>query len=285
MNTRVRLWVLISAPALMLLVFFVLPMLNMGSFSLRQGSFGAARHIWTFEHYREFAENTSFQRLLVRSTWWALLTAVLTVLLAYPLAYYLAFRAGPRRVTLLMLLLVPAWTSFLLRILAWKLLLGSEGLFSAALQALGLMDEPRPVLLYTPAAVIVTLIYSWLPFVAMPIFAALDRMDRSLLEAAADLGCAPWKAFLRVTLPLSMPGVAAGFLFVFIPTLGEWVTPALVGGVDGVMYGNIIQDQFARALNRPLGSLMSVVMLVVMLVLLGGAAWVARLLHIDLGVE
>ena len=151
------------------------------------------------------------------------------------------------------------------------------------LQSVGLMSEPRPLLLYTSAAVVVALVYSWLPFVALPIFAALERIDRRLLEAASDLGCAPWQAFLRVTLPLSLPGVVAGFFFVFIPTLGEWVTPALVGGVDGIMYGNIIQDQFARALNWPMGSLMSLVMLGAMLLLLGGFALAARLLRVDLG--
>lgn len=284
MNTRGRLLVLIGPPALLLLLFFVLPMINMGSFSLRQGSFGAARQVWTFEHYRVFWHNWAFQRLLLTSTWLALLTSVLTVLLAYPVAYHLAFKVGGQRMTLMMMLLVPAWTSFLLRILAWKLILGSEGLFSVALQALGLMKEPRPLLLYTPTAVLVALVYSWLPFVALPIFAALQRIDVRLLEAAADLGCPPWQAFMRVTLPLSVPGVVAGFFFVFIPTLGEWVTPALVGGVDGVMYGNIIQDQFARALNWPMGSLMSLVMLAAMLLLLGVMAGLARLLHIDVEV-
>ncbi len=282
-KTRLRLLVLLGPPALMLLVCFVLPMVNMGLVSFRQGSFGAERNIWTLEHYRAFAANADFHRLLLHSTWIALLTAVVTVLLAYPVAYYLAFHAGRRRTTLLMLLLVPAWTSFLLRILAWKLILGSEGLLSVALQALGVLHEPRPLLLYTSTAVVVALVYSWLPFVAMPIYSTLDRLDQRLLEAASDLGCTPSKAFLRVTLPLSIPGVVSGFFYVFIPTLGEWVTPALVGGVDGVMYGNIIQDQFGRALNWPMGSLMSLVMLVAVLLLLGVFAWVARALHIDLG--
>lgn len=127
MNTRGRLWVLIGPPAIVLLAFFVLPMINMGSFSLRQGSFGAARQLWTIEHYRAFAANEAFQRLLLRSTWLALATSLLTVILAYPVAYHLAFKAGGRRMTLMMLLLVPAWTSFLLRILAWKLILGPRG--------------------------------------------------------------------------------------------------------------------------------------------------------------
>ena len=132
-------------------------------------------------------------------------------------------------------------------------------------------------MLYSPSAVVVTLVYVWIPFVALPIFAALQRIDSSVLEAAADLGCPAWQTFLRVIFPLSLPGVAAGFLFVFIPTLGEWVTPALVGGARGVMYGNLIQDQFVRALNWPMGSVMSLVMLALMLVQLALFSRVVRL--------
>ena len=282
MNQRSRILILMAPPALLLLLFFVMPMLNMGSFSFRQGAFGAARQRWTLAHYAEFAGNAAFQRLLGKSILMALETSIYCILLAYPLAYFLVFRAGPKRVTMLTLVLVPAWTSFLLRILAWKLILGSEGLFSSLFQSIGLLQEPKPILLYSRAAVVVALTYSWLPFVAMPIFAALERIDRHLLEAAADLGCPPWRAFLRVTLPLSLPGVVAGFFFVFIPTLGEWVTPALVGGVKGIMYGNIIQDQFARGLNWPMGSLMSLVMLASMLAMLGLMLWITRRLHLDL---
>lgn len=267
MNARARIAVLMVPPALLLLVFFVVPMATMAGFSFRAGSFGAARQVFTLDHYRQFMESRVFQQLLARSALVALETSIYCIVLAYPVAYYLAFRAGPRRVSLLTVILVPAWTSFLLRVLAWKLILGSEGLLSSLLQWTGLLHEPRPILLYSRAAVVVALTYSWIPFVALPIFAALERMDRHLLEAAYDLGCPPWQAFLRVTLPLSLPGVVAGFFFVFIPTLGEWVTPALVGGVDGVMYGNIVQDQFVRALNWPLGSLMSLVMLAGMLLL------------------
>jgi spermidine/putrescine transport system permease protein len=121
-------------------------------------------------------------------------------------------------------------------------------------------------LIYSPEAVVITLVYVWIPFVALPIFVALERIDRSLLEAAVDLGCSRWEAFLRVTLPLSLPGVLAGFLFVFIPTVGESVTPALVGGPQGVMFGNIIFDQFLRGLNWPLGALMSLAMLFIILI-------------------
>jgi spermidine/putrescine transport system permease protein len=264
-NNRSRIAALMIPPGLLLLLFFVLPMVVMSGFSFRAGSFGAQRQIFTLDHYRDFLASKPFQGLLLKSVIVAFETSIYCIALAYPVAYFLSFRAGERRMVLLTAILVPSWTSFLLRVLAWKLILGSEGLLSSLLQWLGLISEPKPILLYSRTAVVVTLIYSWLPFVALPIFAALERIDRGLLEAAADLGCPPWQAFLRVTLPLSLPGVAAGFFFVFIPTLGEWVTPALVGGVDGIMYGNIIQSQFVSALNWPMGALMSLVMLVVML--------------------
>ena len=129
-------------------------------------------------------------------------------------------------------------------------------------------DKPSPILLYSRPAVVITLIYVWVPFVMLPIFASLERIDRYLLEAAADLGCTRFEAFLRVTFPLSLPGVVAGFFFAFIPTLGEFVTPLLVGGAQGSMYGNLIQDQFMRALNWPMGSVMSLAMLVIVLLMM-----------------
>jgi spermidine/putrescine transport system permease protein len=239
----------------------------MATFSFRAGSFGADRQVFTLDTYRAYFANPGFQRLLLQSAFIALQTGLFAVALAYPLAYFLVFRAGPSRVTLLTILIVPAWTSYLLRILAWKLILGSGGLLNTALLSLGLIEEALPILLYSRAAVLVTLVYVWIPFTTLPIFSALERIDRRLLEAAADLGCAPWEGFLRVTLPLSLPGVIAGFFFSFVPTLGEWVTPTLVGGAQGIMYGNLIQDQFVRALNWPMGSLMSLVMLVLVTVL------------------
>jgi spermidine/putrescine transport system permease protein len=248
-------------PVLLLLVFFVLPLTSMSTFSFRAGTFGDERHIFTLDNYRQFFENRVIQNLLLRSMWTALQTSLLAVVFAYPVAYFLAFQAGSKRMTWLTILIVPAWTSYLLRILAWKLMLSSGGLINTVLLQLGVIEEAQPILLYNRSAVIITLVYSWIPFVALPIFAALNRVGRNLLEAASDLGSPPWKTYLRVTLPLSLPGVYAGFIIVFIPTLGEWVTPALVGGVNGIMYGNAIQDQFVRALNWPMGSLMSFVML------------------------
>ncbi|HWQ84772.1 MAG TPA: ABC transporter permease [Anaerolineales bacterium] len=268
MKNHLRIATLMTPPALVLLVLFVIPLVVMAVFSFRAGTFGAQREIFTLDHYRDYLDNPVFHNLLLRSTWIALQTALFSVLLAYPLAYYLAFHAGAKRFSLLTLLLVPAWTSYLLRVLAWKIMLSSGGVFNTVMMALGLVDEAQPILLYSRGAVIVTLVYVWIPFVALPIYAALQRIDSSLLEAAADLGSPPWRSFLKVTVPLSLPGVLAGFFIVFIPSLGEWVTPQLVGGVTGSMYGNVIQDQFVRGLNWPVGALMSLVMLVFVLLFL-----------------
>lgn len=259
-----RLLLLMGPPVLALALFFLLPLGVMALYTFQTGTLGGEMR-WSLDTYRRFLDNTALHRLLWRSTLVSLQTSLWCILLAYPIAYYLAFRAGERRMTLLTLIIIPAWTSYLLRILAWKLILGTEGLLNTFLLWVGWIDAPSPILLFSQTAVIVTLVYVWVPFVALPIFAALERMDKRLLEAASDLGSPPWYSFLRITLPLSLPGVIAGFLSVFIPTLGEYVTPMLVGGVNGIMYGNIIQDQFVRALNWPLGSLMSLVMLVALL--------------------
>lgn len=243
-------------------------MLSMFVFSFRAGTFGAAKETFTLDNYLNFFSNTAYLNLLWRSIWIAMITSIISVVLSYPVAYFLAYKAGSKRLSWLSILLIPAWTSYLLRILAWKLILSSGGLLNYLLLQTGIITDARPILLYTQAAVIITLVYSWIPFVAMPIFASLDRIEPNLLEAAADLGSPPWLSFLHITLPLSLPGIFAGFFIVFIPTLGEWVTPLLVGGTRGIMFGNAIQDQFVRALNWPAGSVMSFVLLVIVLLLL-----------------
>lgn len=262
-----RILKLVSLPVSYLLVFFVLPIGIMAVFSFRSGTLGAARNIFTLDNYKEFLTNTIFLGLLWRSMIISFIISIISVLLAYPLAYFLVFRAGSYRIILLTIIIVPTWTSYLLRVFAWKIILSSNGLLNTFLLWTGLIQEASPILMYSRDAVILTLVYVWVPFVALPIFAALGRIDLSLLEAAADLGCKQWETFFRVTLPLSMPGVVAGFFFVFIPTIGEYVTPSLVGG-RSLMYGNLIQDQFSMALNWPMGSVMSMAMLVAVIVLL-----------------
>jgi spermidine/putrescine transport system permease protein len=216
-------------------------------------------------------EKSTYLRLFGTSVLMALAVASAATVLAFPLAYFLAYRAGRRAGLLLALLLIPFWTSFLLRVMAWKVMLGSNGVINSFLQYAGLIVEPLDFLLYNRFAVVITLIYVWIPFVSLPILAGLQRIDSTLFEAAADLGSTKWRRFWRITLPLSFPGVLAGFFMCFIPTVGEYVTPLLVGGSSGSMYGNLIQDFFTKAANWPLGAAMSLVMLAGALVLVGVA--------------
>lgn len=255
---------LVGPPLVWLALFFLLPLVLIGAFSLRAGS-GALGpdDPWqpTTTQYAEVFGTPSFLRLLGLSALMALGIAALATLLAYPVAYFLTFRAGSRAPIYLTLLLVPFAVSYLLRVMAWKLMLGPEGGINSLLGTLGLTDEPIGLLLYSRPAVVITLVYVWIPFAALPIHAAMQRIDRSQLEAAADLGAGPWARFWRVTVPLSLPGALATFFMVFIPTVGEYVTPTLVGGTGGIMYGNIIQGFFTRSANWPLGSAMAMIML------------------------
>lgn len=274
LGRRGALRLLAGLPAGWLLLFFVVPLLLIGAFSLRTGG-GVVRPDapWTpsVEQYAEILGTPAFLRLLGISILMALGIAALATTLAYPLAYFLAFRAGHRAPLFLTLLLVPFAVSYLLRVMAWKLMLGPEGGINSLLAAVGMTDEPLELLLYSRPAVIITLVYVWVPFAALPIYAAMQRIDRHQLEAAADLGAGPWSRFRHVTLPLSLPGALATLFMVFIPTVGEYVTPTLVGGVEGTMYGNIIQGFFTRSANWPLGSAMAMIMLVITLALVAVA--------------
>jgi spermidine/putrescine transport system permease protein len=263
-DRRATFWALYLPPLLWLSLFFLVPLLLMAVFSFRADMQGELLQWWTptLKQYASLMAAGSYWRLLGTSILMALGVAVSAIALAYPLAYFLSFRADTKAGLYLVLLLVPFWTSYLLRVMAWKIILGSNGVINSFLLYIGLLDEPLSILLYNRYAVVVTLIYVWVPFVALPILAALQRIDRSLFEAAADLGATPLWRFWRVTFPLSLPGVLAGFFMVFIPTVGEYVTPLLVGGSRGSMYGNIIQDFFTKAANWPLGAALSMIMLI-----------------------
>jgi len=279
LDRRATFWALYLPPLLWLGVFFVVPLALMVAFSFRADMQGGVLQGWTpsLKQYESLIAGGSYWRLLATSVLMALMVAVSATVLAYPVAYFLAFRARIKARFYLILLLVPFWTSYLLRVMAWKFMLGSEGVVNSLLQYVGLIDEPLSALLYNRGAVVITLIYVWIPFAALPILAALQRIDLALLEAAADLGAPPFRQFWRVTYPLSLPGVFAAFFMVFIPTVGEYVTPLLVGGSQGSMYGNIIQDFFTKAANWPLGSALSMIMLVVTLALVALAVRVVDL--------
>jgi spermidine/putrescine transport system permease protein len=213
---------------------------------------------FTLKNYAEAWTEPLYRLLMWRSLWISGLTTILTVLLAYPIAYYVAFHVHRNRALWLFLITIPFWTSYLLRVFLWKVILGYNGVLNSTLMWLGLIDEPLTFILYDANAVILTLTHAWAPFAILPIFVSLSKIDRSLLEAAEDLGDGPLRAFRRVTLPLSMPGVVAAALIVFIPTVGDYVTPKLVGGTDGLMIANMIQVQFGKANNAPLGAALAV---------------------------
>lgn len=269
LDRRGTFWLICLPPLFWLSTFLVLPVLFMALFSFRPDMRGDLLQSWTptLDQYIRIAGTGSYWRLLGISALTAFGIGISAVILAYPLAYFLVFQAGKRSTLYLILLLIPFWTSYLLRIMAWKILLGTEGVINSFLIYTGFIQEPLNALLYNRTAVIFTLVYVWIPFAALPIFAALQRIDPVLFEAAADLGAPPFHQFLRVTLPLSAPGVLAAFFMVFIPTVGEYVTPLLVGGSRGFLYGNIIQDFFTKAANWPLGSALSMIMLAATLLL------------------
>jgi len=218
-------------------------------------------------------ETPIYTILLVKSLFMALIATSAIILIAYPMAYFLAFRVTKHKVLWLILITLPFWTSYLLRVFAWKVILGYNGVLNSGLISLGIITEPLGFLLYNPSSVIITLVHAWLAFAILPIYVSLEKVDRSLLEAATDLGDNGLNRFLRVTLPLSLPGVVSAALLVFIPTVGDYITPAQVGGSSGIMIGTLIQSQFGKANNWPLGSALSIVMMIAVTALVCFFLW------------
>jgi spermidine/putrescine transport system permease protein len=212
-------------------------------------------------------QNPAYAIVVVKSLALSFAATVAVILIAYPMAYFLAFRVVRHKMLWLIIITIPFWTSYLLRVFAWKIILGYNGVINSFLIWAGIIDKPLEFLLYNPLAVVITLAHAWVAYAILPIYVSLEKIDRSLLEAATDLGDRPWQRFLHVTLPLSLPGVIASTLMVFIPTVGDYVTPSLVGGPTGVMVGNTIQSLFGQRNDGPLGAALStVVMLIVTLI-------------------
>ncbi len=230
----------------------------------------------TLANYGEAVDGPVYKALLIRSVAISGTCTVVTVLLAYPMAYYVAFHVHRRKLLWIILMTLPFWTSYLLRVFAWKVILGFNGVINSGLKALGLIDQPLEFLLYSPTAVVITLAHAWAAFAILPIYVSLEKIDRSLLEAAADLGEGPVGRFLRVTLPLSLPGVVAAMLMIFIPTVGDYVTPALVGGPDGFMLANMIYAQFGKVNNWPMGAALAISMLIAVGLIALVGIWITR---------
>ena len=251
-------WLLVSPSLLYAVLMLAVPIMAILVLSFWTQNDLVLDRTFTLANYQEAWTNPLYRVLMLRSLWISAAVTAITVLLAYPIAYYVSFHGGRRKALWLFLITIPFWTSYLLRVFAWKVILGNGGVLNSGLIGLGVITEPLPWLLYNSGAVVVTLAHAWAPFAILPIYASLEKIDRSLLEAATDLGDGPVRRFLRVTLPLSLPGVIAAALIVFIPTVGDYVTPRLVGGKDGLMIANIIQAQFGKGSNWPLGAALSV---------------------------
>jgi spermidine/putrescine transport system permease protein len=272
-SEQVRGYSLLSPTLVVMVLFLAVPLGILFTLSFWEQDYIDIIATFTVKNYAKFFEREIYALLLGRSIVMALCVATATILLAYPMAYCLAFRIKRAKIMWLILITVPFWTSFLLRVFAWKITLGYQGVINQGLIKLGFIEEPLQFLLYNPIAVVITLTHAWAAFAILPIYVSLEKIDRSLLEAATDLGDGPFSRFLGVTLPLSLPGVIAAFLFVFIPTVGDYVTPTLVGGIDGIMIGNIIQTMFGRGNNWPFGAALAIISMLSITILICTALW------------
>ena len=266
-----RAWALLAPGGFWLVAFFLVPLLIMFVYSLMpRGIYGGVEPGFTLAHYTRFFDPLYLQ-VLQRTFAWSIACTVICLLLGYPVAYVIA-RSRRWRTLLLFLVVLPFWTSFLVRTFAMIFLMRDTGLINSWMLKLGVVQEPLTIL-YTPFAVMTGLVYGFLPFMILPIYASLEKLDPSLLEAAEVLGARPAAGFRRVTLPLSMPGVVAGSLLVFIPALGSFLTSDLLGGAKQVMIGNLVQNQFSSARNWPFGSAAS---FIVMALVLAAVMWYLR---------
>jgi spermidine/putrescine transport system permease protein len=258
-----RAWALLAPGGLWLLVFFLVPILIMFVYSLMpRGIYGGVDRGFTLEHYARFFDPL-YLEVMQRTFLWSVACTVICLVLGYPVAYVIV-RSGRWRNLLLFLVVLPFWTSFLVRTFAMIFLMRDTGLINNWLLKFGMTDQPLTIL-YTPFAVMAGLVYGFLPFMILPIYASLEKLDMSLLEAAEVLGARPRARFRRVTLPLSLPGVVAGCLLVFIPALGSFLTADLLGGAKQMMIGNLVQNQFSAARNWPFGSAASFIVMALVL--------------------
>jgi spermidine/putrescine transport system permease protein len=260
---------LVSIPPLLWVgLFLLVPYALMLAHSFWLVRDGVLIHQWNLQNYRTLLTNPVYVEVLLRSMRIAASVTLCSLLLGYPLAYYLSFHAGARKEILYQLVIVPLWVSYLVRGYAWKTILGSDGVLNGFLQYLHLTSAPVGFFLYSPFAVIVMLTHIYTPFVFLPIYAALEHIPRPLVEASQDLGAGPLKTFLRVILPLSLPGLLAGATFAFVLSLGDFLAPLLVGGASGTMIANIVQSLFGAAYDWPLGAAISVCILLITVALL-----------------
>jgi spermidine/putrescine transport system permease protein len=258
--------IFIAPAGVLLAVTLVAPLAIVLLYSLlSRGAYGGVEHPFTFENFSRLWDPL-YGAILWRSVWIAFVSTALCLVIAFPMALFIA-RSGPRKNLYLSLVILPFWTSFLIRMYAWMFLLRDTGLINTILQALHLIREPLPML-YNNGAVILGLVYGFLPFMVLPLYATLERLDPSLAEASADLGARPWQTLWRVTVPLCAPGIRAGSILVFVPCLGTYITSDLLGGSKTILIGNLVQNQFTSARDWPFGAAASIALMTIAMLLL-----------------
>ncbi|KQS65100.1 putrescine/spermidine ABC transporter permease [Rhizobium sp. Leaf371] len=273
----------IIIPYAWLLVFFLVPFFIVLRISLSEAAVAMPPYLpvfawadglsgfidnirqFSFDNYVWLTEDALYTNAYLSSLTIALISTVLTLLIAYPIAYGMAKAPATLRPTLLMLVILPFWTSFLIRVYAWIAILKPEGLLNQLLLSTGIISEPL-IILNTNTAIYIGIVYSYLPFMVLPLYSALEKMDHSLTEAAQDLGCTPISAFWRITFPLSLPGVVAGCLLVFIPAVGEFVIPDLLGGSETLMIGKTLWNEFNANRDWPVSSAVAAILLMILVV-------------------
>ena len=259
-----RIWLIVPA-TVWLVIFFVVPLVIVLIYSfLERGTYGGVVWSFTVGQYQRLL-NPLYLRVFMRSLELAAFTTIICLAIAYPFAFFIATRPRGWRNLLLMLVIIPFWTNFLVRTYAWMIILRDQGVVNTLLQNLHLIDEPLN-LLFTPFAVLVGLIYGYLPFMILPLYVTWERFDFSLIEAAQDLGANDIRTVWRVLLPLTRRGIIAGSILVFIPALGAFITPDILGGSKTVMIGNLIQNQFLQARHWPLGSALSILLMMLVII-------------------
>ena len=268
---------LIAPPFAYALAILAIPLLTILAYSVLTDGYLEVIREFTLANYMQVWSDPIVRAIMMRSLWVSAMVTFVTVLLAFPVAYYVSFMVRPERKSMwLFLITIPFWTSYLIRVFLWKVILGYNGVINSSLTGLGIIDQPLTFLLYNVNSIVLTLAHAYAPFAILPIFVALEKIDRSLLEAGRDLGANRIMTFWRVTLPLAMPGVIAAVLIVFIPTIGDYVTPELIGGGKIPMIANLIQVQMLGLDNRPLGSALAVTAMVIVAVVSLIFLWLNR---------
>jgi spermidine/putrescine transport system permease protein len=262
---------------LLLLVYLVIPLCMLVVMSFYRSTLFGVVPDFSWNNYLNFTRNAMFPNLLLRSIRMALTVTAISLLVSYPFAYFLARSTRRYKTALLILVMVPFWTSYLIRTMSWLPILGIKGVVNYSLMSLHLISDPLTVFLFNEFSVILTLTHIYLPYMVIPIYLSLDRLDERLLEAAGDLGANPVRTFWHVTLPLSLPGVVGGIVMVFIAGFGAYVTPKLLGGSSGIMFGNVLADQYSGTFNWPFGAVLALVMIAVVFLLLLVASRITRL--------